>query len=168
MSTQRRISATFPAFEPFLAALMALRRAGIRDFSYYSPVSLKEYKELFPEHESPVRWWTLGAGFVGAFLGYWMCLGSSLLYNLITGGKPVVSWVPFTIPGFELTILTSALTTLGAVLVYSRLYPRKPGPEYDSEYSAGTFGIAVPCEESACEDVVSLLRQAGASEIREL
>jgi molybdopterin-containing oxidoreductase family membrane subunit len=168
MSKDRRISATFPGFEPFLGALQALREREIRDFSYYSPVSLKEYKELFPRHESPVRWWTLGAGFVGATLGYWMCIGSSHLYNLITGGKPVVSWVPFTVIGFELTILTSALTTVAAVLAYARLWPRLPGPEYDTEFSVGTFGLSVPCEQHACESLVGLFKGLGASEVREI
>jgi hypothetical protein len=168
MSGARRISATFPGFVPFLAALKALRAAEIRDFDYYSPVSLKEYKELFPQHESPVRWWTLGAGFSGAFLGYWLCIGSSFLYNQIVGGKPVVAWVPFTVIGFELTILTSALTTVAALLVYARLWPRGTSPEYDTEFSVGTFGLSVPCEGDVCEALVELFRGLGAGEVREL
>ena len=112
-----------------------------------------------------MRWWSLAAGFAGAFLGFWLCIGSSFLYNLIVGGKPVVSWLPFSVIGFELTILTSALTTLGAVLVYARLYPREPAETYDPGFSVDKFGIAVAVATGAEGDVVEMLERAGAEEI---
>jgi molybdopterin-containing oxidoreductase family membrane subunit len=177
MSEGRWITAVFADPAAFGRALVALREAGIIRLRAYSPVGLEEFDDLLPSR-SPVRWFSLAAGFTGAFLGYWLCIGSSFLYNLIVGGKPVVSWIPFTVIGFELTILTSALVTVASVLVYSRLYPRETAPEYDPEFSSDRFGIAVWTEEGSTGEtpvppggraaVVELLQKAGTERIRGL
>jgi molybdopterin-containing oxidoreductase family membrane subunit len=167
MSEARWITGVFADPAAFGRALRALREAGVTRLRAYSPVDLEEFSDLLPMR-SPIRWISLGAGFTGAFLGYWLCLGSSFLYNIIVGGKPVVSWIPFSVIGFELTILTSALVTVGSVLVASRLYPREPAPEYDPAFSNDRFGIAVTVAEEQRAEIAEIFRKAGAETIRGL
>ena len=177
MSEGRWVTAAFADPAAFGRALVALREARLTRLRVYSPVGLEEFGDLLPTR-SPVRWFSLAAGLTGAFLGYWLCLGSSFLYNLIVGGKPVVSWLPFTVIGFELTILTSALVTVASVLLFSRLYPREPAPEYDPAFSNDHFGIAVWTEDASTGEtpvppggraaVEELLHKAGAERIRGL
>jgi molybdopterin-containing oxidoreductase family membrane subunit len=164
MSEARWITAVFADPAAFGRALLALRAAGLTRLRAYSPMGLEEFGDLLPTR-SPVRWFSLVAGFTGAFLGYWLCIGSAFLYNIIVGGKPVVAWIPYSIIGFELTILTSALTTVATVLAFSRLYPRAPGPEYDPEFSNDRFGIAVLVDSEQQAALVEILQQAGVERI---
>ena len=165
MSAPATVTAVFADLPALLRALTALREAGLTRFRVYSPVSLAEYEDLLPQ-ASPVRWFSWVGGFVGAFLGYWLCIGSSFLYNLIVGGKPVVSWLPFTVIGFEVTILTSALVTILAGVLFARLYPHAPAAPYEPSFSADRFGISV-ARDGAPTDLAALFQQAGAESIRE-
>ena len=122
--------------------------------------------DLLPHPGSPLRLVTLAAGFTGCFLGYLLCIGSSLLYSLIVGGKAVVAWVPYTIIGFELTILTGGLCTVAAVFAACRLYPRPLAAAYRPEYSSDQFGLSIPCDPAQQRDIVNLMSAAGAIEVR--
>jgi molybdopterin-containing oxidoreductase family membrane subunit len=166
--SEHAVLAGFVEFEHFRAAVEELRATGLTDFTLYSPVSLKEWDYLSPHRASPVRLFSLVSGFIGAALGYLLCLGSAFLYNLIVGGKPVVSWLPYTVIAFEATVLTSALTTVAAVVVYARLYPRPAPRVYDISFTVDQFGVAVPCTDECRADIVALLKRQGATQIREL
>ncbi len=166
MSEGQVVKASFSDFAAFVRALEALHAAGVRDFRVYSPVGLEEYEHLLPTQGSPVRWIALAAGVVGCALGFWLCIGSAHRYDLIVGGKAVVAWVPYCVIGFELTILTGALVTLGVVSVFSRLFPRAPAAEYDPAFSSDEFGLHIPCAETEARSVTELLQSAGAKEVR--
>jgi molybdopterin-containing oxidoreductase family membrane subunit len=163
----RTITAVFTDFGAFLAALRSLKAEGVKHFRVYSPVELTEYEDLMPRRGSPIRVVSLLAGFTGCALGFWLCIGSAKLYNLIVGGKPVVAWVPYCVIGFELTILTAALCTVASVFVLSRLRPRALSPEYDGSFSADQFGICVPCNNEQAGGIAETFRSSGAVEIRE-
>lgn len=167
MTGATRVTASFAEHAPLIEALKRLRRKGVREFAVYSPVPLTEYAALLPRRGSPVRWYTLAAGITGCCLGFALCIGASMLYSQIVGGKPIVSWVPFCVIAFELTILTAGVVTLGAVLLYSRLYPRAPSAQYAADFSVDTFGISVPCAASDSHSIAELLREAGADRIDE-
>jgi molybdopterin-containing oxidoreductase family membrane subunit len=120
-----------------------------------------------PRKGSPVRIIaTLGAitGLVSFFL---MCVLSSLLYRLITGGKPPVSRVPFVILAYEGTILLGALAAFLGFLAITRLYPAKRPEAHDEAVTGDTFGIRVTCPPDQKEAVVDILKDAGAVEINE-
>jgi hypothetical protein len=167
MTGATRVTACFPEQAPLIEALKRLRQQGVREFAVYSPVPLTEHAALLPRRGSPVRWYTLAAGIAGCGLGFALCIGASMLYSQIVGGKPVVSWVPFCVIAFELTILTAGVVTLGAVLLYSRLYPRAPSPPYTPDFGVDTFGISVPCATSDSQSITQLLQEAGADRIDE-
>jgi len=168
MNADATIVADFRDFSAFILSLRTLKEAGFEQFSVYSPVSIEDFEDEMPEKGSTVPWWSLGAGFTGAFLGFLMAVGSASLYGLIVGGAPWKAWIPYCVVGFEVTILTSALVTLGVVIVKSRLYPRTPRFDYEGHFSSDVFGVSVPCNRGQCGEIIELLSSSGASDIREI
>jgi molybdopterin-containing oxidoreductase family membrane subunit len=167
MSPALRVAATFAEAESLVAALRGLRAAGIDRLTVYSPIPLHEHEALLPRQGSPIRWYALAAGVAGCVGGFALCIISARFFGLIVGGKPLVSWLPFCVIGFELTVLIAGLATMGTVFLHSRLYPRPLAADYDPRFSVDTFGITVECSEDAREKVADLLREAGAGEVRE-
>jgi len=167
MSEAPRVAATFTEAEPLLAALRGLREAGIDRLTVYSPVPLHEAEALLPRQGSPIRWYALAAGIAGGVGGFALCIIATRFFGLTVGGKPVVSWLPFCVIGFELTVLIAGLATMGIVFLHSRLYPRSVAEDYDPRFSVDAFGISVQCEDDARARVADLLRGAGADEVRE-
>jgi len=170
MTSTAVLLATFADRQALGRALPRLRETQAQRLRAFSPVALEEdEQEGGPERPSPIRWLALAAGLVGCGSGFWLCIGAALRYSQILGGKPPISWLPYCIPGFELTILVSALTTVGAVLVYSRLWPRLGLPAGTHQpFSADAFGVEVECRRAERETLRQLLRSLGAGEIREL
>jgi len=167
MSERSRVVSIFGDVQPFTGALKRLREAGLRDLTTYSPAGIRGLQPLMPKQGSPVRFITLVAAFTGAALGFWMCIGSALLYGLIVGGKWPASWLPYCVIGFELMILVGGLTALAAVLAFARLGPRPPRGAYDPRFQVDKFGIIVYCATEQLAAVDQLLRGAGAEEVHE-
>ena len=99
-------------------AIRAIRGAagqGIRSIAVYSPVPVDEIEEALTGHGLPlsqVRLFTLVGALTGTAAGFALTIWTSLKWDLITGGKPVVSIPPFVVIAFELTILFGGLCTL--------------------------------------------------------
>jgi molybdopterin-containing oxidoreductase family membrane subunit len=158
----------FAHVDATLRAIQALRQRGLRDFSVYMPVPVEEIEEAL-EHEkpvSPVRFFTLVGGLTGTLTGFGLTIWSSLKWNLVVGGKPIVSIPPFVIIAFELTILLGGLCTLLGLLVLGRLPKFRPSASYDPRFSVDRFGIAVRCPAEMVEAARQCLRDAGAQEMR--
>jgi hypothetical protein len=150
-------------------AVRELRARGFRSVSTYSPVPLEEFEEALTGHglpRSPVRLFTLVGALTGTASGFALTIWSSLKWNLITGGKPVVSIPPFVVIAFELTILLGGLCTLLGLLVTARLPSLRGAPGYDPRFSVDRFGVAVHCEPSERSAAEAILRRVGAEEIR--
>jgi len=167
MSERSRVESVFGDVPSFVAALKRLREEGLRDLEIYSPVGLRGLRGLMPKTGSPVRFITLAGAIVGAALGFWMCIGSALLYGLIVGGKWPAGYLPYCVIGFELTVLFGGLTALFAMVAAARLGPRPPGAEYDPRFQVDKFGITVFCQTEQLTPVDQLLRGAGAQEVHE-
>lgn len=149
-------------------AVAKLKSAGVRQYEVYSPVLTHESLEAeMPRRGSWVRPFTWMGGITGVGLGLAMCILSSLLYGIITGGKPPVSPVPFVVVGFECTILFAALFTVASLVVLARLRPLAPPAEYDGRFSNDRYGVYVQCDPERIQAVAALLRSAGATEVKE-
>ena len=149
-------------------AIRDLRARGVRSIATYSPVPLDDFEEALTGHglpRSPVRLFTLVGALTGTASGFALTIWTALKWNLITGGKPVVSIPPFVVIAFELTILLGGLCTLLGLLVTIRPSLRIP-PHYDPRFSADRFGVEVECEANDRRTIEDLLRGAGAEEVR--
>ncbi len=158
MSKPGEVLFVFSDIDRFVRALRRLRDAGHRDVRVYSPVGLPELEHLMPRRGSPVRFATLAMGLLGAAAGFWLCIGSALLYGLIVGAKPPVSILPYCVVGFELTVLVGGLGTLAAIILLARLTPVAPKEPYDAGFGEDQFGISVSCTPEQVQAVNDLLR----------
>ncbi|MGH7319275.1 MAG: DUF3341 domain-containing protein [Candidatus Rokuibacteriota bacterium] len=159
----------FPHVDTAVHAIRSLREKGFGAISAYSPVPLPEFEEALTGHglpRSPVRLFTLVGALTGTASGFALTIWSALKWNLITGGKPVVSIPPFVVIAFELTILLGGLCTLLGLLVTARLPHFRGSPRYDPRFTADRFGVEVTCGPDQVSVVEAILRQAGAEEVR--
>jgi hypothetical protein len=162
------VSATYDNYEELVSALRAVKESGIRDYEAYGPISLAEVEDLMPRRESAVRTWATGGALVGVVSFWYMCVRSSLIYSIITGGKPPVSNVPFVILMYEGTILVGALAAFIATIVLAHLWFREPPPDYDPQFSGSDFGIQVRCHPGEKEHALEVLRSTSAVEVHEI
>ena len=150
-------------------AIRELRARGMSSIATYSPVPLDEFEEALTGYglpQSPVRLFTLVGGLTGTAAGFALTIWTALKWNLITGGKPVVSIPPFVVIAFEMTILLGGLCTLLGLFVTARLPGLKVAPQYDPRFSADRFGVEVACQPGERQAVQEVLRSAGAEEVR--
>jgi ActD protein len=158
----------FSHVDTTLDAIRKLRDKGFSDLTVYTPVPVEEIEEEIEKvlPVSKVRLFTLIGGLTGTATGFFLTIWTSLQWELITGGKAPVSFPPFIIIAFELTILFGGLATLVALLVLGRLPRLKPSLTYDPRFTVDRFGVAVACLAETADQVRSLLTAAGAEEVR--
>lgn len=166
-----RVVGIFIYFDAFLEAIRRLKDLGYRDLTAFSPVPHHEIEEVLEKPRSPVRYFTLGGGFLGAVTGFGLATLTSLNYPIIaggimTGGKPIVSIPPFLIMAFELAILFGSLSTILGMLLNIRLPRPRVEPGYDPRFSVDRFGLWVRCPADRSGAVEEVLQACGAEEIR--
>ena len=83
------------------------------------------------------------AGLAGVTFGYWIPIWMSDYWPLVVGGKPIASWVPFTILGFEVMVLIGGLATVFAMFILGGLPRLTMTVGYDARFSGGHFGVWV-------------------------
>ncbi len=156
---------SFRYVDDLLAAIEQLREAGFAELQALSPVPHHAIDEALERPPSPVRRFTLAGCLFGAATGLTLTIATSLSYPLITGGKPIVSIPPFLVITFELTILFGGLLTLGGMLLSARLPRVSAVPAYQPRFSEDEFGLWVHCMDKDRENVIALLKKAGAEDI---
>jgi len=158
----------FAHVDTTLDAIRKLRAKGFSELTVYTPVPVEEIEEEIEKIRplSHVRLFTLIGALTGTATGFFLTIWSSLKWELVTGGKDPVSFPPFVIIAFELTILFGGLATLVALLVLGKLPKTKPSATYDPRFTVDRFGVAVACPPETADQVRSLLSGAGAEEVR--
>jgi len=139
--------------------------AGFQQMETFSPVKLEKLPALLRHQKSPVRLITLIGALSGLAGGFWLAAGTANVNNLIVGGKPPISFIPFCVIGFEGTILLGSLANLLGLVVLARLYRRKTVPYYDPRFSRDKFGLLVGCEPGELDRLRKLLEPTDAEEI---
>jgi hypothetical protein len=112
-----------------------------------------------------VRLFTLIGGLTGCAAGFGMTIWMSYDWPTLVGGKPIASIPPYVVIAFELTILMGALSTVAAVALFSVLMGKR-GIAYDPRFSDDQVGIFVPADSTQIGSIETLLRNAGAVEVR--
>jgi hypothetical protein len=158
----------FAHVDTTLDAIRKLRAKGFSELTVYTPVPVEEIEEEIEKVRplSNVRLFTLVGALTGTATGFFLTIWSSLKWELITGGKAPVSFPPFIIIAFELTILFGGLATLVALLLLGKLPKTRPSPTYDPRFTVDRFGVAVACPPETADQVRALLTGAGAEEVR--
>jgi hypothetical protein len=157
----------FAHLDATVAAIKQLRAAGHADFTVYSPIPRHEIEDALGQRVSPVRMFTLVGGISGCAIGAWLTLWMSADWPIVVGGKPVGSIPPYVVIMFEMTILFGALSTILGILFNSLFAARRAGTIlYDARFTNDRFGIFVPTAGDRAGRIESLLRDAGAEEVR--
>ena len=86
--------------------------------------------------------------------------------SIPVGGKPVASWVPYTILGFEVMVLVGGLMTVYAMFALSHIPRLTTTVGYDARFSGGHFGVWVVTDPQRVDDAMSILQKHGAEEVR--
>jgi hypothetical protein len=157
----------FRELDAAVDAIEALKEKKIGDIAVYSPTPRHELEHAIDAPQSPVRRFTLFGGLFGATCGYWIAVWASDYWPLVVGGKPVASWVPYTIFGFEVMVLFGALSTVAGLFINSRVPRLTMTVGYDPRFSSGDYGVWVACPPDKYSEAKSVLNEAGAVEVRD-
>jgi len=162
----RGIVGVFPRLDDAVDAIHALKKARLGEVTVYSPTPRHELEHAIHAGPSVVRRFTLIGGLLGCTFGYWIAIWASDYWPLVVGGKPIASWIPYTVFGFEVMLLFGGLATVFGLFINSRIPRLTMTVGYDQRFSGGDYGIWVECPPDKARDAEELLRQKGAVEVR--
>lgn len=157
-----RITALFEDDSLAAGAIRAIQNAGWRISDVHGPIPSHEISGALGIKKSGVGWFTLCGGVIGFFLGYFLAMFTSLRWGLIVSGKPVLSYIPFFIVGFEFTILFAVLGNVLGLILLIRLPAYRDLPHIAPACSADRFGVVVDCGESDKDEARRFLTNLGA------
>ena len=156
----------FREIDSAVYAIEELKKAKIGDITVFTPTPRHEIDHAMNRGPSKVRLFTLIFGLCGVTFGYWIPVWISDYWPIVVGGKPVASWVPYTILGFEVMVLIGGLATVFAMFALARIPRLTTTVGYDPRFSGGHFGVwveATPDQVTTAEDI---LKKFGAEEVR--
>ena len=158
------VVASFKELDSTVHAVEELRKARLGEITVYTPTPRHELEEALGAPNSPVRRFTLVGGLLGVTFGYWIAIWTSTYWPLVTGGKAIASWIPYTIIGFEVMVLVGALSTVFGMFYVSRIPRLTMTVGYDPRFSHGSYGVFVATDQTGRAE--QLLRQYGAADVR--
>ncbi len=108
-----------------------------------------------------IGWFTLAGGIIGFVAGFSLAIFTSVQWELIVGGKPVIALIPFVIVGFEGTILLAVFGNIIGLLTQMRIPSDKWLKHYDSRCSGDHFGVLASCEPGQLDGLKDFFQQQG-------
>ncbi len=172
MPGERGVLGIFAYVDDLISGLQKLKAGEFKIRSVFSPLRLREIQEVLGMKPSIVRWITLIGGILGGSSLVSLAVYAHLSFKLITSGKPILPMVPWVIVLFEGTVLLAAIFSVIAWIVTGGLprirYKRGQSTGYDARFSEDRFGILVSCPDGKRDEVVRILRETGAEEVRDV
>ncbi len=162
----RGIVAHFKELDSLVSAIEAAKDKRVGEITVYSPTPRHEIEHAIDAPPSIVRRFTLIGGLLGVTFGYWIAVWVSDYWPLVVGGKPIASWVPYTIFGFEVMVLYGALSTVAGLFINARVPRLTMTVGYDERFSHGDYGMWIECTPERSAEVEALMRAHGAAEVR--
>jgi hypothetical protein len=162
----RGVLGAFRELDAAVSAIEALKKGKLGAIHVFTPTPRHELEHALDPGPSPVRKYTLIGGLCGVTFGYWIAIWVSDYWPLVVGGKPIASWVPYTIFGFEVMVLVGALSTVAGLFISARIPRLTMLVGYDPRFSHGDYGVWVECPPDKARTAEELLREHGAAEVR--
>jgi len=156
----------FAEIDSTVHAIEDLKKQNFSDITVFTPTPRHEFEEVLDAPTSGVRRFTLIGGLLGVTFGYWIPIWISDYWPIVVGGKPVASWVPYTIIGFELMVLFGSLATVFGMFALARIPRLTMTVGYDPRFSNGDYGIWVVAGPDRASEAADVLRKHGALEVR--
>jgi hypothetical protein len=156
----------FHELDSAVNAVDELVRGRCGEITVFTPTPRHEFEEVLARPKSAVRKFTLAFALMGVTFGYWIAIWISDYWPIVVGGKPVASWVPYTILGFEVMVLVGGLATVFAMFGLARIPRLTMTVGYDERFSHGDFGVWVTTTPDKFEEVERIFTEHGATEVR--
>jgi hypothetical protein len=151
-----------------LAAAGTLRDAGFSTPELMSPIPLEGVERVLGRKKSVIRRFTFFGALIGGLSGFLLAAGTAVLYLHPTGGRPIITFPPYLIITYEMTILFGILFTVLGFLISARL-PAIRERAYVPEAAVDRFAVTVACDnEEQFRRAEAILREGGAETIRDL
>lgn len=161
----RGVMGVFQYVDDATGAVLALRQAGLRDLSVFSPVPYHDLERAMEQGPSLVRWVCFAGGVCGFSGGLALCIYSVTSWPLVTAGKELTSLPPFITIAYESMILLGGIFNLIGMLALGRLPHVRGKAPYDRRFTEDRIGVWVPATGEAIGRAESLLRGHGAEEV---
>lgn len=146
-------------------AIEKLYGAGFKRLVVHSPVPSHAIEEATDKGPSIIRFFTLTGGVLGGTLGFLLASLTSLKWNLVVSGKPIVSVPPFLIITFECIILLGAIFTMAGFILSTRLPQLRLSEVYRESFGDDMFGVGIVCDENDLPKAEGALHDSGALEV---
>jgi len=159
------VMGVFSYVDDATGAVLALREAGRKDVSVFSPVPYHDIEKATEQGTSLVRWITFTGGVLGMTGGLALCIYSVMSWPLVVGGKELVSIPPFMIVGYESMILCAGLFNLVGMLALARLPRVRSSAPYDPRFTEDKIGLWVPAFGDDAARVRDIFTGHGAEEV---
>jgi hypothetical protein len=166
MSAEILVIGSFTDDDRAAHAIEHLKAAQFEQVRAFAPIPSEKINEALYHRRSAVRSWVLTGGICGILTAFAITVGTSLEWNLIAGGKPIVSLAPYYVIVFELMILGGAISSVLGFMFNAKMPALDPIDGYSERFSSDRFGVVVNCaSESDYAKVEKLLKEAGAEEV---
>lgn len=114
------------------------------------------------EQHSRLHWFALAGGLLGVTAGFLLAAGTSWLYPVQTGDKPIISIYPFAIVAYEIGMLSAIIGAVVGLFLEMGLPPWRR-TVYDPAIADGRIGICVStASDEHKERAEQIMRAAGA------
>ena len=158
----------FPYLDDLLAILRRLKGAEYKVLSVFSPIHFSEIQEIMGYKPSVVRYLALAGGILGGTSLVGLAVYAHLSFKLITSGKPIIPPVPFVVPFFEGMVLLAVIFSVVAWILKGRLPRVRLPAAYDPRFSEDRFGVLVAYRDGERDELLKLMKDAGAEEVRDV
>jgi hypothetical protein len=162
--------ARFIDVDSMLRAVREARREMLRIYDVFTPFPVHGLDEAMGIRYTRLPKITLIAALTGlAFALSLQFYANVLDWPLNVGGKPDNTTLAFIPISFELTVLFGGLTTVGAFLLRTKLFPGKRAWLPAAAITDDTFALVIrkPAVDEIHQRALTLLKDCGASDIAE-
>jgi len=147
-----------------------VRESGFVKFDAITPYPVHGMEEACGIKRSSIPYISFFAGCLGCCLALWMMYYMSVTsWPLNVGGKPLFSLPAFIPIMFELTVLFSALFSVGALFAACGM-PKIDPPVIDKDLTSHKFAIFIPENDVGynVDRIEKLLKELGAAEVKKV
>jgi molybdopterin-containing oxidoreductase family membrane subunit len=162
MGPERYLMGLFKDEDQVVATVNELKASTYTFHRVNSPFPSHKIMDALNLKKSMVGWFTLVGGMIGLVGGFALAIFTSVQWNLIVSGKPIVAIIPFVIVGFEATILCAVFGNILGLLTQMQLPSNKLMKYYDPRCSGEYFGVLASCDANQQNDLNNFFRQQGA------
>ena len=160
--------AVFENLDETTETIEEVRGRGTRP-TVLSPSPRHEIEHALGKQFTLVPWIALAFGILGCVVGYGFPAWTASDWVLPVSGKSILAIPPFTIIGFELTILFTAIFTLLSLIILgiiaSYRFPIPKGARQYTRFQRDRFGVVVRCSDAELGEFELIMKNHGAEEV---